>query len=414
MTISMIDSRALETLRSMVVGSPRTNARIIEDLAALALDDEGPLVASELLCELVTRRPYVHVVTRLSGGPLLRHIRQDKRAGNGPLNRAWLGALRRKGLAARLLERYRQGYGSAQALVHELNAERPRIVDLDGLLNNALIDLRDPSASELEDKKKCRSWLDELIDERGLLRDWCADKRAQGVQLHELGGLTQTVIGGYDWIADPQHATGWDRLPRDADVLVDLGGGYATADVSRLFGAQLTSHDLQPPGRADELGLRRFRVADGRLQDAPHLLAATRWQSDEEAADYARQRRGTPFVLDDIFEGAFDERQHKFTIVSFGFAGTVAPSASPRAASADALGPGGLGPMFTVLVAARRTLALAAKGKDVSLFWYPRGSRIAQLNVTIMLRFDRGRLVDHALYTDPYPVAEPLGARVRE
>lgn len=382
------------TLDAMAAGSRRANAEILRDLAAITVHAGTLDRATELAAELATRQPWL--APRVQLGPSAWRDYVTERATTGPMGGSWLRDF--DGVMEVVFDLYERDHGSTRRTLHALNEEEPRIPYLRVFLMHALFELDGASPQVTDDRAALARALARLFDAEGRLLAWADEKRARGIPLKAFAGLTHTVVGMYDWIAR-SPATGFARVPRDVANGIDLGGGYGTPDLSRLFGVPLVSHDLHSPTHARAIGLRRFQVATESREG--ECAPRARWQSDEEAAATFAALDVQPWRQFDVFHDDFQDDAASFLITSFGFLTSTVASHSPHALGRGALGRNVLAQMHTTYAGLRRVLTLVAKGKDVTLFTFQRATSRAYRNVTLMLRFADRRLSDHAVYEAP-------------
>jgi hypothetical protein len=358
-------------------------------------DDASVERALGLACELVTRQPLV--APQIGLGPSAWRTRLETAAPTGPMGGSWLRDF--DPVMQIVFELYEEDFGSTRRTLHALNAEDPRIPYLRLLIMHALFELEGAGADIARHRGRLERAIRRLFDEAARLATWAEAKRNAGVMLKALAGMTNTVIGMYDWIAR-EPRTGFERIFRGAEARLDLGGGYGTPDLSRLVGAPLTSLDLNPPSGARAVGLRRFQVALRTRRG--ETLPRTRWQNDAEAAAYFAELERQPWQAWDAFADALDEGAASYLITSFGFLTSTVASHSPNALGRERLGKNVLAQMHTTRIGLERVLRLAMLGKDVTLFTYQRATSRMYRNVTVLLRFAAHRLVDSALYEAPF------------
>ncbi len=383
----------------MARGSKRPNRQILQELSALVIDDDVSLAqATELVSELATRQPWA--VPRLQLGPSAWQDYITAEAPTGPMGGSWLRDF--DAVMEIVFELYERDFGSTRRTLHMLNAQEPRIPYLRVFVQHALFDLEPDAPSSLHSRAQLEQRLRSLFGADARLLGWARRKLDAGVLLKALGGMTNTVIGMYDWLAEVPES-GLARLPRDAEARFDLGGGFGTPDLARLLRCSLTSLDLHPPTHAKAVGIRRFQVADP--PGAPTQVAQTRWQTDAEAATYFEALERQAFHHWDVFVDPIDAGAASYLVTSFGFLTSTVASHSRHALNRQQLGRNVLAQMHTTFTGIRRVLSLVALGKDVALFTYQRATSRCYRNVTLMLRFVRGRLVDSATLERPFQIS---------
>ena len=75
-------------LQKMWNGTSKSNKEIIQELGALAIDKSDIHGATQLVCELITRPPYVYTVNRLGPSHLKEFLLSPRNTGNGMLRMA--------------------------------------------------------------------------------------------------------------------------------------------------------------------------------------------------------------------------------------------------------------------------------------------------------------------------------------
>ena len=196
------------------------------------------------------------------------------------------------------------------------------------------------------------------------------------------GGRTNTVLGMYD--EQFVEKSGAHLLNRNADAYYDLGGGYATPEITRLTDLPFTCLDIQPPGsHTDRLLLVRKAPSGERLV------------SGDEKEAYLRRLAETPYQRFDVFENSFPTNHQSYVIASTGFlTSTVRPTMTGSFQRR--------GFQATSLAGIREIMRLVQQGKDVDLFTISRATARSYTNRTVMISFRQGRVVD--LVTTPEPI----------
>ena len=173
--------------------------------------------------------------------------------------------------------------------------------------------------------------------------------------LRYYGGATNTTLKMYDGY----FRRLFEGFNVNADLLVDLGGGYATSDINRVTGLQLTSLDLLSPdletGDPDLLLLRK--------QVDP---ITTQLLNSSERREYIEKQKRVFWIpwnlLDEVpfLDLLGNVKSYGFVSTSF-----LTSTVRPFARQMDS---GGHPHERTSDTAIRRLVELIALGKDVSLF----------------------------------------------
>lgn len=170
----------------------------------------------------------------------------------------------------------------------------------------------------------------------------------------------------------------------DADYDIDLGGGFATPEISEIFSRSFVSYDILDPKRVSDWGL--------------HLPAAL--GISEDVVRRHRQALLTQaFHQFDVFTDRFPVDGQAYNIVSFGFLNSPVNSVSVHQPAL----PLPLKRFATLVAGLRCILELVRLGKSVSLVAVSRPD-LPLMNRIVHLRFEKGRILDISL--PPHPIAQ--------
>ncbi len=376
----------------------RSSNEVLAGLRERAIHEGNLSDAVADLVELLAQGPHVLSHTRLGPSAYFEDSRSKRRGETRLMRRSWL---RHFGVAQRvLLSLYEDDFGVTRDVFGMLCAELPPVRDIGLLSLHAAMQLQLGELSAGLTVAVVRDIFERLYAHGGPMRAWCAEQSERGC-LAELGGVTQTVLRHYDWLATARPAV-LQKVPRDVDCAVDLGGGYATPDVSRLLGIDLTSLDRHAPSRASEIGLARMRLdTSGSRRTPGNWWRAHRWQTHEEAQCYRALLERWPSEQFDVFQDDISSDHTSYLVTSFAFISSPTRSASSAAPTSAPLRKGRLAQLATMAAAVACVLRLVAKGKQVTLLSCqgPSSSGLAGRHRAVLLRFADRQLYDHALVT---------------
>lgn len=348
-----------------IKGTTYSNLELLEQLRGLTISGEVMPQAVDLLAQLVTKPPTVQFYANLQDCQWAQYIKKSNKT-YSTMHTA-LKFIQKNQVVQSAFLAYEQDANVRQWInfFHEQD-DKNRVPYLHVMLK---------SLWNLTGKKQAIRTVEGVT---ALLADTAVHKiildAVELNRLKEIGGATNTVPGHYDWIL-----TAEDKMVRpdlatiaEADYRADLGGGYATADISRLLGAQFISHDLTDP--------KTF---------SPELLYR------ENDPVYVAAVQATPFQYFDVFESKFPQGKGKYVITSFGFLISTVTSTSDSEAN-------GKNVVSTLLAGLERVLELVASGAEVYCYWYSRASRRLYQNAAIQLWWKDGRLVKSKIASRPF------------
>ena len=292
---------------------------------------------------------------------------------------------------------YGENYKSVQPVINPL-LERSEISTPDLLIVYFARKIKSLSIPEVyrprpltdEVKKKIQS----LFTDSEMIT-WINSKSED--EINQLSGYTNTILGVYDWISYKEYAgeTGFSEFPTSSEQFYDLGGGFATPDISRLLRHAFTSFDRLSPhqlGRSLDLNFKVLVDWSARYFG----ILETRPLTQSERESYFKLLQQTPWVNFDVFKDHFPTQFQSYFITSFGFMSSTVRSDSEHAPYQKFKGVEAYD--FTFYMAVRRVIELVALGKDVDLFAYQRASERSYRYRTVFLSFRKHRLVKSRLW----------------
>lgn len=355
-------------LSTMKEGTLRSNAQIIEELTGLQLNSEDQVYrAAKLMCELLTKQSLVFTVN-LPGNSNWRRDLLSKENSNGMMN---LAICFLDEIAKFVIQLYEEDFGSVRETIQYLDdqSEPNNIPYLSTFLRTALEHLPGIRSDEIIFEK-----IRQAMDSRKLLIQWCEEQKARGSALKYYGGQTNTWLGLYTELFQRMPQLPQKLIP-NAEINIDLGGGFATPEVSENLGQKYTSYDLICPRDAREMGLQ-FKVdkRNGKTVDTEAYLDLLDTQA---------------FQKFDVFENDFPDGHQTYNICSFGFLNSSVKSLSPARPEF----PAHLQALNTMFFCCWRIVRLAAKGKNVVLLTYGRAHQ-SYMNKLMVFRFQEGRALE--------------------
>jgi len=358
-------SSHLETLAQMRNGTIRSNTQIIEELKTQTINsDESVLAATRLVCELLTKRSYSSFVSVL-GPSYWRRDLLEKEYSNGLMCRISTETERQ------IFMLYEADYGSTRETVQYLDNQRdPHAVPyLLIFVRNALKNIFGST-----EKEPRREMLEKLFSAEKPLIHWCEEQKKCGRQLKHFGGQTNTRLGLYHQLffnIPELH----DCLIADAECNIDLGGGFATPEISQGLGHCFTSYDLISPQKAFDWDLH-FDKVFGR-------------DAGQAYETHMKELAGQPYQHFDVFTDDFPAHHRSYNIVSFGFINSTVTSLSEEQPEIERK----MKKFNTMFFGVLRIIKLARHNKPVVFLTYGRPDA-AYMNRLVILRFDGGRITD--------------------
>lgn len=293
------------------------------------------------------------------------------------------------GITKYILQLYEENFGSTRNTVHYLASYKTFLPSFNLLFAQALREKMkiQPTFHYGELSPEMKEGIHNLLADDTFL-NWAQSK---AVNLRELAGNTSTVLGLYDWISYPEFAdkVGFKDISKNADVYYDLGGGFATPDISRLFGKSFTSLDvIRPPE------VKKWKPLIGLAESwmLPELNVETaRSLTVEEYKRYAAVLDKTPWKHYNIFKDALPADHQSYVFTSFSFLGSAVGTSVNSAPYMQRYQYNRV--FATTYVGVRRIVDLIAQGKKVDLFVYLRSEYRADQYRTVFLSFNDHHLL---------------------
>jgi hypothetical protein len=315
------------------------------------------------------------------------------------------------GLSRYLFELYEQNFGRARDSIEYLITYKAYLPSSSMVIAQALFEKKGIKINFTrgEDQtEKVKASVRELLQGDEFL-SWAKSKT---YNLRLFAGNANPTLGLYDWIAYPQFAekVGLNRFRKDADVYLDLGGGYETPEVSRILQHRFVSLDVLPPKSGRNLNLLFFGL-DSWIKPSLYPLNVHPLAEKEREAYFAKLDE-TPFRHFNIYENSLSKKYQSYFITSFNFIGSTVGSNSQKASYMQN---NSIPKIFaTTYIGVRRIIELAAAGKDVDFFTVMGNPyRLFRFH-TAYLSFRNHRLVDEKLMPRDLEGAEGVLKRIRK
>lgn len=299
-------------------------------------------------------------------------------------------------VAAYALQLFEEDFGHSRVVLLELTKFKPIVAYLDVFLIQAAyshlnLKLENYYFPNVLPEKE-RLIIQKLFQDTSIL-SWT---KTLPSNMKQFSGMTHTISGLYDWISYPEYkeSVGFSDISKNADAYYDLGGGFATPDVDRIFEKKFSSFDILSPQKALDWNVV-IQVLEA--WGLPNFgINKTRIQTESERQIYLKKVNAVPFVYFDVFADHFPTAAQSYVITSFGFLSSTVGSESV----ASKTSPGGNGYFSLTYNATKRIVELIALGKSVDLFTYQRASEKDYRYRTMLLSFKDHRLVKAKLYPD--------------
>jgi hypothetical protein len=222
-------------------------------------------------------------------------------------------------------------------------------------------------------------YLHRLCENPELVREFLKTKPKK---IKFYGGETNTILNMYDPLISTNDVL--SRFNREADIYYDLGGGFGTPEIARLFKLPFISADINSPYVAEH---------DDKLVFLKDIGGKTRvLLSPEERAAYVELLGKTRYLQFDVTKDDFPTKYGSYGIVSTGF---LTSTVKPQIKNLKHMLPKrGTAHLVTAWLAFSRICRLAQLGKDVDLFTIQRATKKAYAYKTVYIKWRSGRVVD--------------------
>lgn len=341
----------------------KSNEELVALLCSLSLSKDTTAQTVDLLAQLITKPPTVQFYAKLAPCKWLDYLKTSN-AGYSTMH-TLLKFVQHKKLPQLIFEAYETNSEVREIIefLHEQKGNN-RVPYLHVLVKNLARLIGQTSLSskdkvvELLTNKKTLAIVNQHIAEN---------------KLKTICGATNTVVGMYDWIASAEDKNIRPDINKikSAAYCADLGGGFATADISRVLGKQFISHDITNP---KELTINLLAK-----QDTTYLAAV----------------HNTPYKYFDVFETALEKDHKSYAIVSFGFLTSTVTSISSSTNNEK-------NTISTLLAGLTKIVELANTGVDIYCYFYSRATRRLYQNAVIQLHISNNKINKIVLASRPF------------
>ncbi|MFN7728010.1 MAG: hypothetical protein ACK5P7_02515 [Bdellovibrio sp.] len=330
-------------------------------------DESTVYHATGVMCEMLTKQSLVFSAN-FPGNSNWRQDHFKKEYSNGMM-----------GLAVTFLDEvikfifllYEEDFGAVRETVLYLDDQREphNIPYLSTFLRNSLGQVPGVDSSEIIFEQ-----IRQAMGPEKFLIKWCESEKAAGHPLKAYAGMTNTLVGHYQKLFEkfPQLRS---KLIQEAEINIDLGGGYSTPEVSEATDQAFVSYDIESPQGAREKGLQ-FKFEDREL-------------SVEQKQNYFSKLESQDFKRFDVFTDDFPAEASSYNITSFGFLNSSVRSQSHSRPELDRK----LQDLNTMFFACWRILRLAAHGKKIALLTFGR-PHYKYLNKLVVFRFADSKMIE--------------------
>jgi hypothetical protein len=330
-----------------------SNADIIDKLCSIDIIPENRQTIIELLCKLVVMPPLVQFKVTIGDCAWSRYLKKSSKT-YSTMHTALKFIQENKVCQAAFLA-YEQEPSVRWFFetVHELGTDN-RVPYLHALLRNLT-----RQAGVKYDISTCDGVVGLLKDEK--IINYLNTNIASN-NLKAIAGATNTIVGLYDFILDysEQNVIPNLDLIKKSDVGYDLGGGYATPDISRLLNKEFICADLTAPNSAK----LSMISSDKNNKNIPNRT------------EYHKLLQNQKHMVFDVFKNDFPTDYKKYSVVSFGFLTSTVTSQSKADNNPN-------NTYATLIAGVEKIVNLAIEGKDVYSYLLSRASRRLYSNVVI-------------------------------
>jgi hypothetical protein len=393
-----------EVLKGLWRGSPESIERQLEEFKKISVQPGNLYEVTEALLKIMTKRPYMHVKNNLLGslGPSYWRLGIEEgprdQWGNSLRRPLMMSVIRRPSVLGQVVfKMYESGHGKVRETIHYLADLEGVVPYFDILFMNACAELcGEDLLRVIKDQSKERMWarieelVRELMSEDCKLIQYCEQLARDSEGMSTMSGKTNTVLGLYDSLVGSPKC-GLQSWPRDADVYIDLGGGFATPDLIGLTDLPFVSFDVTSPREARKKGVRFRRGKSARLEN-------TEWLTEREREVYLKKLDAQEYRSFNVFEDRFETDKNSYMITSFGFL-TSNPSTGPE-----------FSPKYTCQLGRHlksvdvqfhglfRVLELVALGKKVTLYCWGRPGGGRHMAIRRLMFSFQGNHLNEAKY----------------
>lgn len=235
-------------------------------------------------------------------------------------------------------------------------------------------------------------WHGKLFSDKERIIEWLKQAKRP---LRYYSGNTNTILNRYD-----VHFTDV-AINKNIEAFYDLGGGYNTSEINRIFGKDFTSLDLVDPliSKYDEDLIIRKRVS--KIQNV--------CLNNAEMQEYLERQKAVKYTKFNISNHSIPDHFNSYMIVSAGFMTSTVKllKQTEEKWCAEKIQPSSRYTVTSIL-AMYRVMELVAAGKHVQLVTLNRASSRLYTNRMVSLEWLNGKIVNHTITPSLYSASWKL------
>ena len=231
-------------------------------------------------------------------------------------------------------------------------------------------------------------WHGKLFSDKERIINWLEGSKKP---LRYYSGSTNTILNRYD-----MHLKNVS-INRDAEAYYDLGGGYNTSEINRIFGKDFTSLDLVHPliSKYDEDLIIRKRVS------SILNVCLNKLEMDQ----YIERQKAVKYMQFNTAVQSIPNHFNSYVIASTGFmTSTVKMNKKTEDNWCAELIEKNNRYTVTSIVAMHRVIELVAAGKHVQLVTLNRASSRLYSHRVVSIEWHDGKIIKHTILPNVYSV----------
>lgn len=360
---SKIVENKIKYIHSLVTDNKLSSSKMIDLLSTNVYSVEK---LTELLFKLLVKQPKKHLVVRVSADtPFAKHVIEKKKRSTTMFNLLTYKG-NPGGIEDYIIKLYNDDYEDTRLIVNHIDdlVGDDKIPYLKLFLENLTVFLNIGELTFTKIKKLFESYqymlnvLERIKKEFGYIK--------------LIGGETYAEIGKYDILKELVDID-YDKI-NDADIAIDLGGGYMTPDVSRIFNRELICLDKNDPKVGDSI-----KEYCGFTTEYIEKLEKQEWWN-----------------IDLIYD-KIDDSYDKYFFSSFGFINsTIGPRDYLKNKYSE------VSNYLISYMATYRLAELIVKKKEIYCIFLGRPTSRVNENKLLSLFFKDGKLIENEILSDPY------------
>ena len=250
----------------------------------------------------------------------------------------------------------------------------------------------DDMAKITSDPMLLHEWFGKLFSDKDKIVEWLKQTKRP---LRYYSGNTNTILYRYDMLFKDI------AIHNDFEAYYDLGGGYNTSEINRIFGKDFTSLDKVNPliSKYDEALVIRKRTSN--------ILNAC--LNNQEMAQYLERQGAVKYMKFNVSSQSIPDNFKSYVITSTGFMSSTVKLSKKmeRDWCEEKIEPHN---RYTVtsIVAMYRIIELVTAGKHVHLVTINRASSRLYSNRVVSLEWRDGKIVKHKIIPNIHTVNSVL------